>query len=255
MFKLKNTKPLSATMEEWDNWEEKAKKEEPFAFWLNETVPEFFIRLKKDIVSPYDNVRYWIRYRLFDKYHIIDTGLKPGYADCDTRLLHGMFNLLVDFVEVESAWMYVVFDNKKKKERKHPWWSLGLTRFKSFRDPEAGLAYLEWEMSLNDPNLPDNERCDSQAQFAKEKLELYNWWKNIRPNRLDPMDASGWSAYCDKKRNFGYKLFHSDENIDPQLKLEGEIAIKELHRIEEEYDAEDEHMLIRLIHIRKGLWT
>jgi hypothetical protein len=254
-LKLKNTKPLAATMKEWNQWEKKARAEEPFQFWLHETLPETASDIGRAIVRPYNNLRYWIRYRIFDKYHMINTGLKPNYYDCDTRLLNGMFNLLVDFVEVESAWMHVVFDKEEKKKHKYPWWSIGWTRFKSFRDPQAGLAHLAWEMTLDDPKLSEYERCDSQAVFAREKLALYNWWKITRPARPEPMDASGWSAHCAKLHVEGVGIFDGLEDESPELKAEGNIALNELHRIEKEYDDEDEEMLIRLIKIRKGLWT
>lgn len=35
----------------------------------------------------------------------------------------------------------------------------------------------------------------SQAFAAMETVELYKWWKEVRPKRLDPMDASGLSDY------------------------------------------------------------
>jgi hypothetical protein len=150
--------------------------------------------------------------------------------------------------------MHVVFDPDKKKAHKYPWWSTGLTRFKAFRDPEAGLAHLVWEMTLDNPELSEFDRCDSQAEYAREKLALYNWWKITRPARPDPMDTSGWSDCCNKRRDVGFHLF-DNENESPELKAEVDIALKELRRIEEEYDTEDENMLIRLIKIRRGLWT
>ncbi len=254
-LKLKNVKPEATTLKGWRDWKMNAKKEEPFKYWLNETVPDFFKDVCHFVTKPFNDTRYWIRCRIFDKYHVIHTGLKPGYADCDTRLLHGMFNLLVDFVEVEKAWMHVVFNEENQKIRKHPWWSLGWTRFKAFRDPEAGLAYLNWEMTLDDPKLSEYERSDAQAVGAREQFALYNWWKNIRPNRPDPYDVSGWSDYCNKKREkYGHEWI-GDEETSPEEKLESRASLDKLHEIEEMYDKEDEEMLIRLIKIRRSLWT
>ena len=71
----------------------------------------------------YDNVKYWIKYRTTDKYHVVKTGLKPGYYECDTRILHVNFNMLKDFVEVESAWTYYIWNkNKDKLEHPNPWY-------------------------------------------------------------------------------------------------------------------------------------
>ena len=251
-FKIK--KPFALQWHEWDDWETEMRATRPVAFWLNETLPDSFKYVYKKITKPYNDLRYWIRVRIFDRYHVIYTGLKPGYADGDTRILHGMFNLLVDFVEVEKAWMYVVFDKEAQKKHKHPWWSLGWTRFKAFRDPEAGLEHLRWEMTLDDPSLPAHERSTSQAHTAKEVYEIYDWWKNIRPWRPEPHDASGWSDYCDQRRTDGRHVldFRHETEEDAQLSRD----ILALNRtIEEQQEQEDQDMLIRLIKIRRSLWT
>ena len=254
-LKLRNVKPYAATMKEWREWRKRAKSEEPFRYWLNETVPEFLSNIWTTVTKPFNDLRYWIRCRFFDKYHMLNTGLKPGYADCDTRMLHGMFNLLVDYIEVEKAWMHVVFDKDERAKRKHPWWSHGLTRFKAFRDVAAGLAYLNWEMSLDDPKLDEYERSDTQAASAREQLAIYNWWKQIRPNRPDPYDASGWTDYCEKTRNGSGNHFPWDDERTPEEEIESRIALDKLQAIEKSYDDEDEEYLIRLIRIRKSLWT
>jgi len=255
-FKLKNEKPLAATFREWDEWKTRAKSEEPFKYWLVETVPDWFRDRWRDLTTPYNNLRYAIRCRIFDRYHIIKTGLKPGYSDCDTRMLHGMFNLLVDFVEVEKAWMHVVFDAEERKKRKHPWWSLGWTRFKAFRDPQAGLAHLTWEATLDNPTLDEYQRSDQQAVTAREVLELYNWWKEVRPTRLDPMDASGWSNWCDLRssKHPNRHLLDIEDETEEESQ-ESRRILNECTLIEKSYEDEDEAMLIRLVKIRKGLWT
>ena len=253
-LRLRVPKPEYSTMKGWKEWEDNARAEQPLAFWLNETVPEWLRDVKSSITSPLNNARYWIRMRVFDRYHIINTRLKPGYSDADTRMLYGMFNLLVDFIEVDKAWMHVVFDNAERAKRKHPWWSRGWTRFKSYRDPDAGLAHLAWEMTLGDPDLPIEQRADTQARDAREQLELYKWWKEIRPARPDPHDASGWTALCDARTAKGRSFFDDDDET-PEDESETRRILDECQRIEREYDEEDEAMLIRLVKIRKGMWT
>jgi hypothetical protein len=51
-----------------------------------------------------------------------------------------------------------------------------------------------------DPNDPDFGKFTNQALAAQETIVLYRWWKEVRPTRQDPMEASGWSAYCDERR-------------------------------------------------------
>lgn len=256
-------KPFAATSKEWREWEISAKRDQPFAYWLHEVAADWLKARWQNIVAPVEWFRTFLRYRIFDRYHVIRTGLEPGYRDADSRMLHGMFNLLVDFVEVEKAWMNVVFDEEERKKRKHPWWSIGWTRIKSFRDPEAGIAHLRWETTLDHPDKPVHERSPSQAATAREILVLYYWWKDVRPNRPDPMEASGWSQYCDDRRTAA-----EDENGDvstwelldfeddtPQDREKTRELLDECHRLEGLYEKEDEEMLIRLVKIRKHLWT
>lgn len=254
VFVLKD-KPRAATSRGWREWESSAKKEQPVAYFIHEVVidgvKDFW---KYKIIGPINNVRYAIRHRFFDRYNIIHTRLKPDYYDCDTRMLHGMFELLVDFVEVEKAWMHVVFNEDEQTRRKHPWWSRGITRFKAFRDQQAGLDHLVWEMSLDNPELPVTERSEHQAAAAREIFELYNWWKNIRPNRPDPHDATGWSAHCDKKREMGLDLLDFDEE-PADYRVESANILVKVREMEEAQEQEDTDMLIRLIKIRKSLWT
>lgn len=37
------------------------------------------------------------------------------------------------------------------------------------------------------------------SRILTEIFKLYTWWKEDRPKRPDPMEASGWSAYWDEK--------------------------------------------------------
>ena len=69
------------------------------------------------------------------------------------------------------------------------------------------------------------------------------------------MEASGWSAYCEAARlaNGGRLSFGKDKS--PELAEMSRVAMDKLHKMEEEYEAEDEAMMIRLIKVRDGLWT
>jgi len=239
---------------EWENWHASTKSTRPFVYFVMETLPTKAQDVWQFCKKPFTDLRRAIRVRVFDKYHIINTGLPPGYIDCDTRIMHGMFNLLIDFVEVESAWKHVVFSPEEQQTRKHPWWSIGLTRFKSFRDPAAGLAHLKWEMTLDSPSLPAHEQVPSQAASAREIWEIYHWWKFARPARPDPDDASGWTEHCDLLRARGRRLFDVHDET-PEERQRSRECLSRLREIEEIYNAEDDNMLIRLIKIRKSMWT
>ena len=48
-----------------------------------------------------DNVYFWFVYRFRRRYHIVNTGLEPGYRDVDDLMFHACFALLGRFVEKE----------------------------------------------------------------------------------------------------------------------------------------------------------
>lgn len=191
------------------------------------------------------DARYYIKNRFVDKTHVLKTGTKPGsWRDLDHQLLHANMQALVVYVESELAWMQYVCDTsdfKKKYGTKPRWW-------RPFRCAPAGLDYLAWEMTLDQPGAEDSS--PRQAQLAREKLAIYHWWKAERPARSDPMKSSGISTLYDAADVAGKEFL--DTTWHPP---EWEAANNIREEIEARYDAEDEEMLIRLIKIRKGLWT
>lgn len=265
-------KPAADTLEGWHNW--RKANENSWGYWIAEE----FLDLLQDVVSlPADMwyaFRYYIKNRYFDKLHYLQTQLKPGqYYDVDTRLLHGMFETLVDFIEVEKAHMYWITYRPKATELRN-WFMYGtkpdfipkpmshrfrFIRFYSDRSAPAGMKYLQWETTLDDPEAnkdysewqPPEQSMLTQARVAQELINLYNWWKIERPSRPDPMDESGWTAYCDLKAELEEPMWEKTKEEREQTRK----MLDQMREMEEQYDQEDEQMMIRLIKIRKHLWT
>jgi len=224
-------KPFALEWNKWEDWRKEQELKRPWRFWLSDTLLK---RLQDLIYFPndvYREIKFYIRNRWIDKTHYLKTNLRPGnYYDLDHRILNGLFNELVDFVEIELSHL-----GKWDKSKKY--------KFKNGRCVIAGLDYLDWAISLTygtDFNYEKSHKLYNkptpQAKASKEILDLYNWWKN-REYRLYPHKESGWSE------------FYDSEN-----KKEKDDAFKKLNKLEEKYEKEDEQMLIRLIKIRKHLW-
>lgn len=245
-------KPKALPLGEWDNWYADLKQKNPRQYFWAVTLPDFIDDITYPIERRYDTMRYWIRHRLFDRYHIVKTGLKPDYYDCSVRMLHANMNLMRDYVEVELAWRNVMFDATKMKQYRVPRFSRGWFRFKSFRRQASGLEYLDWESKLVydehmgiEPGDKLYGKPTDQALRARELQVIYDWWVNVYPNRPDPMEASGWNAYCDSIKG----------DVLAKSSKESRKAMRALTKIENAYIKEEEQMLIRLIKIRQGLWT
>lgn len=228
-------KPLALGFDEWGEWRKKARAERPLRFFFAEVVLN---KIQNAILFPFDiwrSAAFYRENRFVSKTHFLKTGLRPGqYHELDQRILHGLFNELKDFVEVELAWSHMVGDNE------------GGFKFRRGRCPDAGIAHLNWALNLKyDDSL--FAKTDSrfgkptpQAKSAAKILELYNWWIE-RSNRPDPMEASCWSEYCKDKPGVSDKV--------------GRSAFNRLQKIEDAYEKEDDKMIVRLVKLRKHLWT
>lgn len=224
-------KPYALTHEEWEDWREKASKKNPWRFYFTE---KLLNKIQNFFFFPFDllrTIRVYLSNRFVHKTHFLKTRFKPGhFYELDDRILFGLFNELKDFVEIELSGKLSLEETKKHK-------FVGLEK----RSISAGLAYLDWATSLK----YDDDYCKKedlgkptpQAKSAKQILELYNWWKS-RDSRPCPMEISGWSEAYKEKDSKKRQQSH-----------------KKLMKIEEDYDKEDEKMLIKLIKIRKELWS
>lgn len=265
---LRGTPKLSAgTGEQWNEWEQDAKSKSSFRYWLAE---EGLDKLQDFLCWPanrWNDIRYYFNNRWVTRSHCLTAhprDIKPGsWRDVGDRFLPCLFNELVDFVEVEQAWHYVLWDEEARKKYKTPWTRTGFLRLRTWRSKEAGLAYLEWASGLVvdetwgvDPDDKGYGKPTYQALNAREVMALYHWWTEVYPNRPDPHDASGWSAFCDLSREEnGGRLSLLSESKNPKTRKMGDVALKKLRKIEEQYEKEDTEMLTRLIKVRHALWT
>ena len=266
---LRGTPTLKCgTAEQWDEWEDRAKQYNPVRYWLAEEGLGYLEKFVFYVPDTLHSIKYYINNRWITRTHALTANprdIKPGtWRDVGDRFLPCLFNELQDFVEVELAWWHLMWADKEERAKYNaPWWRFGWWNIRIWRCAQAGLDNLEWQRKLvYDDDWMDSEdpyygKPTPQAIRAQEILDLYNWWTKVYRNRPDPMDASGWSEYCDRKSNEDGGSFTGflKETKNPELKEFGDKALKSCHEIEAAYEAEDTEMLIRLIKVRGGLWT
>ena len=255
-------KPRAATMEEWNKWDDEAKAAHSFRYWFAE---EGLGKLQDFVTLPvrkiYD-LKYYINNRWVTRTHSLTAhpqDIKPGsWRDVGDRFLPCLFNELVDFVEIEQAWSHIAWGNEEDRAKYDPpFWASGWFRWRVWRSPQAGLDHLEWASKLTSNEFleeghPNWNKPTGQALDAIEILALYKWWK-ARPARPDPYEASGWSEVCNiERKKLGGR---SGFGFSAEQKKASNKALKLLGKIEAQYEKEDNEMLIRLIKIRKSLWT
>jgi hypothetical protein len=235
--------PWALTGPGWNAFNKEFREKAPIRYWIHHDYRKIFVY---PIKRKYEAISNWIRYRTYDRYHVVKTGLEPGYYDVDTTMLNVNFSLLKDFVEVETASrQFWSSDEKRSWQFKYiPFYRT----FVPFRRPDLGIVQLEWASTLDDPTLPPYEQSVHQAVSAREILALYKWWVNERPAR-NPIDLVRPRIRDDDMDD----LFVSDEET-PEYKKWTE-AIESSQKQQEEWDEEDTNMLVRLVKIRRSLWT
>ena len=187
-----------------------------------------------DVIAEFKNISDWCIYRTVRKYHIVDTKLEPGYHESDTLVMHSVFSILVDFVEMQKAWMYVICDDDVYYRLS---WFERKFRIRNFRSAQYGIAYLNWEITETDAR---------QSEAAQEILDLYTWWTVTRPQRVDPFDLYHIDTFAIDAL-FSQKSEEEKKTVSAQY--------KNIHKLEDKYEKEDDKMMIRLIKVRKSLWT
>lgn len=222
--------PKAAELGEFSRIRNMNAMHRPWVTWFVEEgldIAQDFVYFPHDL---YDNVKHKLRNRFVQKHYVLNTGLpKWEYHDNPERILLGLLETVVEFIEIEKAHMNDVFGDE------------GELKIKDRR--EAGLRYLDWEISLG-------EESPFQAEAAKELKEIYLWYKDIRPNRPDPMDESGWSKYCEDRPIMDWSSSKTDEERAMVKRM-----LDKTNNLEEVYDKEDEQMLIRIIKVRQSMWT
>ena len=237
-------------------WNQKAKNSHPIRFWIANTglrKLQNFVSWPMDTLGDLNN--YIVNRFVYHTHALVAhrTNITPGqYVEPGDRVLYCLFDMLVDYVEIELAQYTCAYDATAREQFNPPWSVFG---FRKWRCPEAGLHHLDWEISLLDdfPESDNYGQPSHQSINASEIKELYLWYTTIFKNRPDPDDASGWTAYCEIKYKNGGDFKFDDINEDDRRQSSKIIA--ESMRIEEDYERENTEMLTRLIKVRMYLST
>jgi hypothetical protein len=254
-------KPAALPFGQWEVWEQDLKSARPVAFWLTETLPDLLEKPRDWIVDPINDLAYYLRMRFVYRSHYVHTNLEPGrHHEFDEKILRGAFTELTNFVEVECAWMFCIWNDENARRYRVPWWRhYGLLRWSLWRSPGAGIAQLKWQIDLDSADKDPQERNPGQADYAREVLLLYTWWTQVRRDRDEDF---AWieSGYREFSKEITEKYgsdweFENRVNLTQKEKDRKRKLYDCISELENNAEQEDNDMLMRLIKIRKSLWT
>jgi hypothetical protein len=103
-----------------------------------------------------DNLKWEVLWRVHPRhqYHIVRTGLRPGYYDQDERILHACMELLVEYVRsCDEGGYHTVHDEER---RLFDWWLV--------ERPANHTRLNEWVMCL----FGDRDRQDTSMGTFKQ---------------------------------------------------------------------------------------
>lgn len=162
---------------------------------------------------------------------------KGHYHDADYIMLYILFQMIVDFVEIECAafpmtktsfetrWQSI---NRFVHELPVLHWYL-----KPHRNARRGLHHLRWQMKMTDH--------DGQRDFARDIFKVYKFWVHDRPARKDPFEA--------------YYALRGGKDWTTGLTPKERQALHTSQKIEDKYEKQDQAMLQLIIKNRRSLWT
>jgi len=222
----------------WSEWQEQRRWQRenyPVRFFIWNTAPRWFRVKKMRLNDIYYKVRSW-----FLPFNVIKIKTLPAtYQEPFDVLLHGSFQVLIDFVEQEQI-PWVEAWTGKKNLRAEDAFRTTLEEYTDDYDEDHEL--FEGEL----------ESLKAQAHREAEILDLYNWWKYERPLREKAAeDLHGERPAYDGIDSLSVLDLDEDHPAKKDFRSYGQ----KLMRAEEFGQKEDELQLIRLAKIRLHLWS
>jgi hypothetical protein len=229
--------------------------------------PEFFGQLARISRRRFKDLYYEIRNRYFAKYYLLDIKAMPRGAcwDCDSRLFHGVFQILVNYVEGEKAHLSKIFltedeiDSELLAYAKASRWDRWRNR--AHWNERLGMAHLRWEAALDDPNMGTEYINTRQAQDAREVLALYKWYKwefPVLEKQLNEEEYTGGPCYVgpddqptNELRGEEYGSFIRMNALTPEYREWMRDHGDRLEAFEEEITEKT----CAVIRLRRGMWT
>ena len=200
----------------WEDYYADLKKTYPIRYFLAETLADFLrYKILSPITRPFKNFKYWLISHVVPSRKYHMLDLRQPKNDND--------NYRYGWLDTDHRMLYANFN-----------------LLNEFVTHEMSNFYCPSLVECDDENCGASNKAQRDVYFTI--LDLHNWWNNYRKMEAAANDALQHAWY---ERRHKHKIF--DEETD---------RLWTAHLAADEAFLEKEtEMLIRLIKIRKSLWT
>lgn len=158
----------------WDDWDKEVKKRWPIRFYLFDTLAdEISHRWKWWVTDPIWKFKH--RFIPKHKYHILRTGLKPGYHDPDTQMLYSWMKLNKEFIDGTSDTIDWEQDSQKEIYsdifKVYEWWENYEIRLKEIDNSYDNMDDMV-EMEFNEKKVMVHRSSMLEEELNKEAAEM-----------------------------------------------------------------------------------
>lgn len=222
-------RPPFATFQGWARYRRSFRKEAPIRYFFAHFLPRLF---RREVVSRTSRIIWFFKYRFHPRhrYNIVRTDLKPGYHDLDSRMLHAVFALICEYVEI----------------------SLGAYKGGPYRSRQRGVETLQEMIASPDPSDPERN------QFNRDLLDLYLWWKDeyqAKEEALCRHYGSGPDSIFFGADDIVGRIDYIGLPLPTLVEIQFNAWKAEGDRLEKALDNEIDSKLRKAIEIRRILWT
>lgn len=225
-----------------NHWAVKKKKITMPDGKIIETLSIDYDEVKYAVWKKYSNIEYAIK-KIFNPWNVLKlTALDNEYSDRDWIMMHAIFQCLVDFVELEQPYI----PNDLRWKVKGRFTDINLMREQILGNcSPAGLESYFSEWDTDEDKARTTEHVLERARIDLEILYLYEWYKLKKYEFNDEL-----IMHIDLgpiRTMFGER--------DDQDKSQIYLTSQEHTELEEEHNQKCDHILRRVLAVRRHLWT
>jgi hypothetical protein len=160
-------------------------------------------------------------------------------------MMHVMFQVLVDFVELEKP--FISWDDKSyNKEKRHTNRAQMRAFIEQHYNTDEGRASHYWDGASDEEKAKADLGTAKHYRINTEILYLYEWYKDEKYE----FDFSYFYGATGERLKLGDKGIEHVKTGKPSL-----ITWKEFHEAEQEHKVVVAAMLKRILEVRDYLWT